>query len=1196
MSHLTFWRKTAIALAFATACSLAHAFDITGRIKGTVTDPTGAAIPSVTVTATNEATGVKFTTTSSASGDYLFQALPVGTYTISVSTTGFKGFEAKGIILAIDQEYVEAVQLAVGSQGETLEVQADAVQVNTTDMQLNNIVTSAQMEELPLIGRGFTSLELILPGVQASSDRFGSFSADGAETQQSSYLINGADTNEFALNTVVLNPNLDAIDQFNLVTGPLNAEYDRNSGGIVNATIKQGTNHFHGDVFEFYRDTFLNTPNFFAYNSSTGTKTITPYHQNIFGGTIGGPILRDKLFFFGAYQGTHQKTPAGNGGGSTSVFSNAQRTGDFSDDLNFDAHGNCLSNFGYCFNASTIPGTLLPQLPNCTSADTWLSCAKRNNGIFPTATWNPIASSLFTKYVPAANNALNGYNFASIEPETINQYIARADYAMNPKNQFTGLYIYQKSQDTETIPFSGASLPGFGEIDSQITTQYTFDYTHQFTATLLNDFAVHVTRFVYNAVLPQNVVSPASLGFSIFPEDTAGESVPVINTGYFTLGFSNNGPQPRTDTVLQIDENLSKTFGHHNLKFGYDGRKYQISNPFGAQNNGNFGYSNTSFYGSGDPGLDFLLGNPSSYGQGSGAQISAFAYLTYLYAQDTWKVSNSFTFDYGLGYQVDTPLESMQYGGEGVACFIGNQQSKVFPGAPLGLNYPGDAGCTKSTAAYTRYGDFGPRIGFAYAPDLGFLSGGSAKKLSIRGGFGIYYNRTEEETALQTLETPPFGTSTGGVQDYVGNFGPNAQVAPEFANPYIDVNTGKLGGPNKFPFTFPKPGQNIDFTQFESNFYMDTYNANFRSPYAENFQLSIERELPSHIIARFSYVGSLGRHNQSVSEGNPVTPAGHAACLADTTFCASNQTTTYRDFHSYYFPDQLQYNTVDPRIGANAFAAIGVVGTEGVSNYNSFQASAEKGLSHGLIFQASYTLSHALDTASSFENSGFGGVRGYNQFQPSLNYGNSNFDARHRFVFAPIYTVPFKTGGGTFSPSNILLSGWQISGITTLATGFPFDISYGGSSSNALWCGASYSYYACPDEPNQISGMIRTNPRTRFANHSNNTSWFTPGSSNGMLAVAPIGTFGNESRDKYHGPGINNTNMILAKNFALSADGVRRLQIRMESDNAFNHTQFSNPASQVGATAAGKISNSGLGYIGSAASGRLTQLAAKIYF
>ncbi len=274
MTKVHFWQRVAVVLGLIVALGTAYAADVNGRIKGVVTDPQGAVIAGVRITATNAATGIKFDTVSASDGVYLFPDLPVGTYSISATAPAFKTFTANGIVLTIDQEYEEAIHLTVGSQTEVVQVNAAAVQVDTSQMQLSNVINSQQMEELPLIGRNFTGLELTLPGVQASSDRFGTYSVSGAQTQQSSFLINGADTNDIALNTLVIAPNLDAIDQFNLIEGPLNAEYDRNSGGIVSATIKEGTNHIHGDVFEFYRDTFLNTANFYFHNILTGASEL----------------------------------------------------------------------------------------------------------------------------------------------------------------------------------------------------------------------------------------------------------------------------------------------------------------------------------------------------------------------------------------------------------------------------------------------------------------------------------------------------------------------------------------------------------------------------------------------------------------------------------------------------------------------------------------------------------------------------------------------------------------------------------------------------------------------------------------------------------------------------------------------------------------------------------------------------------
>ena len=374
------------------------------------------------------------------------------------------------------------------------------------------------------------------------------------------------------------------------------------------------------------------------------------------------------------------------------------------------------------FTATPIPSTIV--IPGC-AGDTWAQCAYANGGVFPASAISPISKALSAKYIPAPNSGTYGYIFSPTVPETIPQYILRVDYALNPQNQFYGIYIDHRLTEMETLPFTGATLPGFGDKDTENIQQITFDFVHQFGPTLVNDLAAHYTRFNFDAVEPQTPAAPSSVGFDITPENAKGEGLPAISVSGlngvgFTLGFSTNGPQPRIDQALQLDDSVSKVIGRHALKFGYEGERFNVSNPFSARNNGAFGFDNTSSpFTSGDGALDFLLGVPDTYGQGSGATIQADAFLNYFFGQDTWKMSDSLTLDYGLAYSIDTPLRNHQYGGEGIACFNNGFNSTLFGGAPTDIAYPGEGGCNNSGQATTRYSEFGPRLGIRVGAQRG---------------------------------------------------------------------------------------------------------------------------------------------------------------------------------------------------------------------------------------------------------------------------------------------------------------------------------------------------------------------------------------------------------------------------------------------------------------------------------------------
>ena len=1174
-----------------------------GTVRGRVADSTGAVLPGVQVTATNTLTGLSTSTTSHDDGGYEFLQLPVGTYSVTATKSGFKTYKSTPFPLDVNQVYNLPVNMQIGAASETVEVKAEAVQVETTSIQQQTVIGSQQIVDLPLIGRNFTQLEQLAPGVMSSSDRFGTFSVNGSQTQQSSYLVNGTDSNDIALNTPGILPSPDAIQEFNLISSTINPEYGRNSGGIVNALIKSGTNAFHGNAFEFYRDTFLNTRNFF---------TIGPqqpiFHQNLFGGTFGGPLHKDKTFFFLSYQGIRNATgtPTNN-----TVFSGAQRGGNFGADLSSIANGPGnttpfpvqgddgvvhpagtnwfgLGTSGSVFNCGTptMSGTKI------------VACSNPAFGNIGTGFFNSIATNLTNTFVPLPNGPANQFAFSAFNTNKSHQGIARVDHNLTGSDLLWGVAIFNQSNSTQGLPFTGATLPGFESFSTAGTKEFTISESHTFNSTTLNEIRLGYWRLNLDTVEPQKPVLPSSAGFTgITPQFPAGAGLPVINIpGFFILGFSDNGPQPRKDQNYQLTDNFSKIIGKHSLKFGFDVRRFQVDNPFFFLNSGHFDFAGGGSFSSGDPVADFLLGIPDDFAQNSGGVINARAYEYYGYGQDQWKIKNNLTLTFGAGYQVDTPYQNKQFGGLAYNCIIPGQQSTVFPasvgpvgqplGAPVGLNFPGDKGCSNS-GVETKYGHIGPRFGFAWEPHLGRISGGPGK-FSLRGGFGLYFNRFEEETALQNLGAPPFGVQSAGATDapLFSNPNPPATGSPGFANPFADV-TGVGANANKFPFTPPAVGSAVDFTFFEP-MSINTNDPNLSTPYSMNFNLIAQREFPGNTVFSVGYIGAMGRHLYRAYEGDFITAAGQAACAASAS-CKANRT-----FQHFFFPSHtvLGANTAQCPPFGDCFGSVGTQFTDGTSSYHSMQANITKGMSHGLQLITSYTWSHAIDNGSGFENSGFGGTGrvGINILRPDLNKGDSGNDARQRIVVGYVYAIPSLHHIANALPDRIF-GGWKLTGITTFQTGFPF--SFTDSGFRSLSCDA-FSFYACQDNAKQVVPSVTTlDPRTSSFNGKPNY-WFDPCSFGSSVAGCPprvaLGTYGNTRRNSIHGPGINNFDFSLQKDTKLTER--TSFQIGIEAFNLFNHTQFCTATSCVN-TRANSVN---FGRITAAASGRLVQLRAKVNF
>ena len=1135
----------AFALIFALLFAIpANADELYASIRGTVVDQSGAVLFGVNVTATNLATGLFRTTATNASGAFSFLQLPVGDYNVKLEKTGFKTAAASNIHLEVNQVYALDTRMEVGGVTEQVVVEANPVQVETSTPQRGDVVDANQILSLPLIGRNWVNLQQLESGVVAASDGRGEYATNGSQTTQNSFLINGTDTNDLPLNTRTVVPSEDAIQEFRMVTNTINPEYGRNSGAIMNAVIKSGTNQFHGDVFEFYRDTFLNASDWFTHKPAE-------FHQNTFGGVIGGPVIKNHTFFFFSYQGIRNREPQPNGASNSSpVYTAGQVNGGAGA---FTGIGNNVSPFPLVGdNGTTYP----KNTPYSTIFST---------GAIPTTDFNKIAAQLVSQYVPLPNSGTNLFTFNPIQTSTDDQYMFRIDQNIGKRDLLWGSWLQESFPFSTTIPFpgTGTTLPGLPSTNQQHFKLLTLSWSHTINDHMINELRGGYNRFNYAAVSPEKVIQPSSLGFNITPQDPGGASIPAIFiSGLFNLGFSADGPQPRIDQTYEVVDNFSFTHGQHTMKAGWDMRRFEVTNPFFAENNGAYFYNGLGKYSTGNPGADFLLGIPDSYGQQSGGYGNDRAQEYYTYFQDEWKMRRNLTLTYGVGWTVDTPLADLAYNGHGMAAWYPGQQSVVFPNAPVGVVYSGDPG-VHPTGTNHLWRNWGPRLGFAYSP-------GDSGKMSIRGGFGIYYNRTEEELNLQFQGVPPNSIASTGATATGGS--------PGFANPFADVAGAFPVAPNPFPFNGAP--SNVAFTLANGNlpiwsFCCSTIDPRNVDPTSYNYNLTLERQLSASMVMSLGYVGALGRHLEIGHPLNLVTNV--APCLADSACSASNQEFTHPG--DFLYPGNI-YGTIDQ------------ISNMGNSHYDSLQAGLKRKMSHGLQLTANYTWSHSFDNGSGFENTSFGGggfgglssTRAYNPYLTYLNYGPSIFDARQRLVLGYVYELPHPhTTNGLVDRA---LKGWTISGITTFQSGFPMDVV--DTSDPSLRCQPGFSDFACMDVPNLVAPVQYLNPRATNAS-TGVSQWFSASS----FASAPAGTFGLAPRNLLKGPGINNWDFQLFKDTQIT-EGTK-LELRIEFYNVFNHENFwqggivNNIASPLFGQNTADNPSTGQGP-------RLIQLATKFYF
>ena len=1220
-----------------------------GRIRGTVTDATGGAVVGAKVTIINQATGSQRDTETGTNGEYIFLEVPVGTYEVQLNHPGFKKYVRKGIVLNLNEVLGLDIALVVGGSTEVVEVTGAAPLVDTSSTQLGAVVGARAVSELPLAQRDTYQLLQLQPGVQSQlgvdnvygSDRAGVVSVNGGRGRDNNFTVNGGDGNDQFANLPAIQPSPDSIEEFRVLTNTFDAEYGRNSGAVVNVVTKSGTNLLHGNLYEFFRNQALNAKGFF--DSSK-----LDYLQNQFGATLGGPIKKDKTFFFVTYEGDRLRK--GTSSDTVTVPTSQERTGDFSAT---PFSGGVTTDF-FAQTLNSRCGLNIP-MPSTTPTGSVPYSTIFPNSQIPKQCMDQTALDLMNQYVPLANRPDGTFQSVPLGHERSNQFTVKIDHELTKSQHLSGYYYF--TQHYLAKPFArfqsgGASLPGFGDLTDERIQQLNLAHTWTIGSTSVNELRFTFFREGQGTFLhPQHTALvqdscktvPTTSCFTdpTDPTNALGihpnlgatrEGVPYVNiSGGFSLGNNFEGELPQKGNSYVVSDSFGKVIGNHSIKFGGDVRDQQFDQRLYFNINGSY-----YFYGLGpndtasnDLFANYLLGLNDNYIQGSAQDELIRSKSVYLFAQDSWKLKPNLTLNYGLRWELNTPLADV---GKKVQTYRPGQNSTIYPcqigqtdplfatyGSdcaaagviPTGLVVAGDKGVPVGLTS-TYYKSFAPRIGLAWSPAardgfLGKLVGGPGKT-SIRSGFGIFYNPIEQLVMEQFSAEPPFGGSSS-IFNTMFNLPFQYQDGTTAPNPFNGILT-------------PPRNQPVDWALFRPILLYGQAAPHIRSQYAEQYNLTIQRELAKDLVLEVAYVGRQGHRLLATQELNPgdaqtcldinlILGAGQCTQFgADSSYSIPGNTVLPVDLHLPYGANRVipagtklspsgitlvglrPFSSPNcepttgvgcPGDGTPVFSDIFQQGTISSSAYNAFQASLEKRFSRGLQFTAAYTFGKSLDYASTFESL-------VNPFNPRIGRSPSLFDARHRFVFSYYWELPVAKHEGFAGKA---LNGWAVSGTTIAQTGFPIRITE--QDDNELY--SSFDFETS-GEPNLLAPFKKLNPRgpgnLGFDPSSFSTTCIDPTDPTNTQVLCSndpggvvLGTIGNAPRTICCGPGEFQTDIGVLKNTNI---GERyRLQFRGEIYNLFNYAQFFQPDGNV-------TDGSDFGRVKRARDPRLVQFALKLYF
>jgi outer membrane receptor protein involved in Fe transport len=1127
--------------AFCFVSAAAFAQEATGRVVGTITDPTGAVVPNAKITVTNVDTQISRETTTEADGSYQVPALPIGRYTVSAEAPGFRKIVTAAQPLEINQAQRVDIRLEVGSSSETVQVQSNATNVETVTATLGSAVTTSFINDLPLNGRDTLGLALMAPGViPSTSGGAGSFSIGGERQDSVTYLLDGGINNDLLSNGVVLDPNPDTVEEFRVLTSNYSAEYGRNAGGIVSVVTKSGTNSYHGSAYDYLRNDDFDANPFF--NNANGIpKAILKRNQ--FGATLGGPISipklihgKDRFFFFVAWQSQRQVQSAQTS--LVTVFTPAELTGDFS-------HANA---------SGTGPD---PKVVKFLQAHPYFqsNATLASEGIIdPTK-----ISSVAQAYIKAGlipSSPTGSLLSQSNSTDNRDELTEKLDFLVTPTDRISA--TLGSNRRNVLSPYATANVNGYPNTTKTDNYYGSVDYTKTFRPTLLNDFRFTAQRTEsLQAVPAASLPTPSQLGIGITPDNATGPPILSFASGLI-VGFSPQGPSTLIDNTYTWSDDVTWIKGAHTFKTGFLYTPYQDNQVFDFYVNGEF-----SFYGtaggnySQNDFADFLMGLPDELFQAPAAPSNIRTFNFGAYFQDEWKARKNLTLTLGIRWEHNSPKYDTQ--GRTFSAILGDQSTR-FPNAPEGLVFPGDAGAPRG-ANFPEYHDWAPRFGFAWDPK-------SDNKTSIRGGWGMFYDILKAEDNFQFNGQEPFFSSADLLFNPLTG---NPTSAPtNFNAPFATV-----GRPNPFPSTPPSPNLNFITAGFIPFGGAGVYfvSPNLKTPYIYDYNLSVQREVLKNTVLEVSYIGSDSHGLTGLIDSDPFVPGS-----------------TKRIFNTQPglvgLPCTSSINC--------AFSYLPTFANVGKAHYNSLvvglsRRPTELGLLGRVGLTANYTHGRSIDNESGFRSS----WSTVPYFQHDLFMAVSNFDLPNYFNFTADWELPFYKA--SFLPGR-LTKGWFLRPILSYRDGLPLIITSRLSRSvtkpgpsgvgdqelvMANYLGGLTEYNP---EIVQTAGSGLTGSSGKTGNFYFNPNSFAPVPSSGIPGQFTYGTLG---RNAFRGPDNINLDVSLAKSIALWNEK-SNLEFRSDFFDVFNHAEFGNPSTTITSPTFGQISTT--------LANRIIQLALRLQF